>query len=82
MLPQPGEKCNRYAPYARYAPAAGLLVFRPGPAGCRATPAGFHVMVDETEGVQLFQREVDALLADMAAKEQADFCEGNGRSCS
>ena len=33
-------------------------------------------MVDETEGAQLFQREVDALLAYMAAKEQADFIPG------
>jgi hypothetical protein len=54
----------------------GFRAFDFGPEGCGPSPADGGFAIDEAEGHQLFQSEVDALFAYMAIEEGPDLHPG------
>ena len=71
-----GKVCALIALCAISLRADGFGVFDFGPYGCGPSPSGGGFAIDETEGHQLFEGEVDALFAYVAIEEGPDLDPG------
>jgi hypothetical protein len=75
-LKGPGKVCALCALCAVRVRAANFRVVDFGPEGCRSSPSGCGSAIDEAEGHELFESQVDAVFAYMAVEEGPDLDPG------